>query len=142
MNENTQKGGTVNALSLEETKTTDLNLAAALMSVGFKPLCPPFTVKRPNHPGSWQQFTFGAVSECGNYRAKNLVEYWRGGEVWIRQNSDHPFAYTMAALLQKVYLVDGIKRSEDVALVQRGKSVAMLPMNASLACEETILGQS
>lgn len=135
------KGNSASAMSLDgETKTTDIRLAGALMSMGIRPTGPAFTVKKPNRPGSWRQFTFPDVSECGKFRTKELIRFWRGGEDWIEQNPDHPFAYTMAGLLQHKYIVDGLKRQEDVALVRRGSSVAMLPMDASAECERKILG--
>ena len=42
------EGNRASAMSLDgETRTTDIGLAAALMSVGFRPSAPPFMVKNP-----------------------------------------------------------------------------------------------
>lgn len=135
------KGNSAGAMSLDgETKTTDIRLAAALMCVGVRPSGPVFTVKKPNRPGSWMQFTFPAVSECGKFRVKELTGYWRQGVKFIEAQPDHAWSYVMAAMLQHKAIIDGIKDAEDVAFIRDGMSAAMLPMNASAACERTILG--
>lgn len=128
-------------LSLDEKKTTDIRLAAALMCVGFKPNCAPFSIVRPDKPGRWMQFTFNEISDCGNHRASELIGYWREGVKFIDRCPDHAFAYVMAALLQHKAMIDGIKASEDVAFIREGLSVAMLPMNATAETERKILGR-
>ena len=132
--------GVIN-LDKDETKTTDIRLAAALMCIGIEPCCPPFTVVHPNRPGSWVQFTFPEKSACGKFRVKELLGYWHEGTKFIDRCPDHAFAYVMAALLQHKAIIDGIKNSEDVAFIREGLSIAMLPMNATPECERRILGR-
>ena len=130
------------AFSLDnETRTTDIRLAAALMCVGIEPCSPPFTIKRPDRPGSWMQFTFPARSEDGRFSVKELLGYWHEGIAFIDRCPDHAFAYVMAALLQHRAIVEGLKSAEDVAFIRKGLSVAMLPMNATAECERRILGK-
>ena len=130
------------SLSLDnETRTTDIRLAAALMCVGFKPTTAPFTVTRPDRRGSWMQFTFNATSDCGQHRAADLIGFWREGVKFIDRCPDHAFSYVMAALLQHRAIVNGLKDAEDVAFIRQGLSVAMLPMNATAECERRILGK-
>ena len=130
------------SLSLDdETRTTDIRLAAALMCVGFKLTSPPFTVTRADRRGSWMQFTFNAVSDCGQHRAAELIGFWHEGLKFIDRQPDHAFAYVMAALLQHKAIIDGLKDAEDVAFIRQGLSVAMLPMDATAECERRILGK-
>ncbi len=130
------------SLSLDnKTKTTDIRLAAALMCVGFRPTSEPFTIVRPDRPGSWMQFTFNEISDCGKFRAADLIKYWHQGVKFIDEYPDHAFAYVMAALLQHKAIIDGLKDAEDVAFIRNGLSVAMLPMNATAECERRVLGR-
>ena len=136
------RNNSASSLSLDnETRTTDIRLAAALMCVGFKPTSPPFTVKRPDRAGSWMQFTFNATSECGQHRAAELIGFWKEGLKFIDRKPDHAFAYVMAALLQHRAIITGLKEAEDVAFIRQGLSVAMLPMNATAECERKTLGR-
>ena len=138
----TMRNNKGSSLSLDnETRTTDIRLAAALMCVGFKPTSAPFTIKRPGRPGSWMQFTFNEMSDCGKFRAADLIGHWHEGVKFIDKYPDHAFSYVMAALLQHKAIIDGLKDSEDVAFIRKGLSIAMLPMNATAECERQILGR-
>lgn len=124
-------------------ETRDVRLAAALMAVGVKPEGsePVHVITRADRGGEAVQFVFPPKSEDGKYETAMLVKAWREGFEWVRKNPDHPFAYAMAAMANHRALLDWVKSAERQVMVMRGKSVGMLPLNASAALEEKILGR-
>ncbi|MGJ8677225.1 MAG: hypothetical protein ACSHX0_06890 [Akkermansiaceae bacterium] len=129
--------------SASENKTDDVRLAAALLTVGVSPLFKQvgLSVVSAIRPGNWQEFYFEAVSRCGRYQTGGLIAAWREGLGWIDKNPDHPFAYAMASQANHRDLRRYLAKGDEMAFLTKGRSVAMLPMNASAAMEEKILGK-
>lgn len=124
-------------------KTEDIRLAAALLAVGVKPQFQDvgFKLVRPDRPGNWQEFYFEPRSACGKYETKALMDAWSEGLAWIEKNPEHPFAYIMAAMMNHRDLRARFQSKADFAFMQKGKSVALIPMDASARLEERILGK-
>ena len=123
-------------------KTDDVRLAAALLAVGVAPQFKQvgLQVVRADRPGNWQEFFFESVSDNGKWQTRDLVNAWREGMSWIDKNPDHPFAYIMAAMANHRDLGRYLSNGNEMAFLKKGKSVAMLPMNASASIEADILG--
>jgi hypothetical protein len=123
--------------------TRDIRLAACLMAVGIAPKGaePVRVVTRADRPGESLQFFFDEASPDGRLITRELVAHWREGLDWIERNPEHPFAYVMAASMNHLCLLDYVKSASRQVYLRRGRSVAMLPLNASARLEEEILGQ-
>ena len=127
----------------EDFDTRDSHLAAALMAVGVRPIGrePVRVMTFADRPGESFQFYFQGKTECGKYNTRTLLAAWIEGLPWIEKNPDHPFAHAMACALNYKNLMLYVKRAERQVFLQRGKSVAVLPANASAGLEEQILGR-
>lgn len=127
----------------EEFDTRDSHLAAALMAIGIAPCgAEPVTVVTfADRPGESFQFTLSGVSACGRYKTRDMLAAWREGEAWIDRHPEHPFAYAMACAKNYAAILRYIKRAERQVWLQRGRSIAMLPLNASAELEARILGR-
>lgn len=126
----------------DPVETRDINLVAALMAVGFKPdgMAPVRIITHANQTGQKYNFTIPEVSECGKYKARDLIKAWKLGPEWVAKNPEHPFAYAMATTANHRNLVRRLRKGERQVFMQCGRSVAMLPENASAGLEEKILG--
>lgn len=124
-------------------ETRDVRLAAALMAVGIPPLGsePVRIITHPHRSGSPKQFVLAPRSECGKYATAALVKAWRDGLAWIEKNPDHPFAYAMAAMQNHRDLLDYVKSAVPKVFLRSGRSIGMLPLDASSELEEKILGK-
>jgi hypothetical protein len=91
--------------------------------------------------GSTYQFYFKPLSDCGKFRTRELLGYWAQGNEWIEKNPNHPFAYAIAAVKNYRGLLDFINKKVPYGWVSRGKSFAMLPLDASSETQEIILGR-
>jgi len=125
-----------------EARTDDVRLAAALLAIGVPPIFGRVGIQvvRPDRPGNWQEFFFESTTRCGKYQTQVLMAAWEKGLEWIEANGDHPWAYIMAAMANHRDLGAYLRRGNEFAFLRKGRSVAMLPMNASKQCEEKILG--
>ena len=124
-------------------ETRDVRLAASLMAVGIRPAGaePVRIITQANRSGEARQFYFEEVSECGAHKTRALVAAWREGLAWIEANENHPFAAAMAAHMNHRDLLDYVKGGVAQVVMQKGKAVAMLPVNASADLEAKILGR-
>lgn len=123
-------------------KTDDVRLAAALLAMGVAPEFKQVGMKvvRLDRPGNWQEFFFEPKSACGKWSTKDLLDAWHEGLPWIEKHPDHPFAYIMAAMANHRDLGRYLARGNEFAFLRKGRSVAMLPTDASAGLEEKILG--
>lgn len=123
-------------------QTDDVRLAAALLAIGIAPKFEKVALQivRPGRPGNWQEFFFEDKSRCGKWSTRELMAAWREGLPWIERNPEHPFSYIMAAMANHRDLTAYLTRGNEFAFLRKGRSVAMLPMNASAALEGKILG--
>lgn len=131
-----------NDFSADPLETADINLVAALMAVGFEPLgmSPVRVITKASRGGQDYNFSMPEVSACGKYHVRELIKAWKAGREWVEKNPDHPFAYAMATTANHRALVRRLRHGERQVFMQSGKSVAMLPENASQGLEEKILG--
>lgn len=147
MSENLRNGGPVVSLGGEKSEanfdTRDSYLAAALMALGIEPVGqePCRIITREHLSGETFQFYFKPVSNCGKFRTRDMLAAWVEGEDWVEKNPEHPFAYAMAAVKNYGSLIRFIKSRAPYGWVSHGKSIAMLPLDASSNLQEKILGR-
>jgi len=123
-------------------QTDDIRLAAALLAIGVAPKFERVGIQivRPGRPGNWQEFFFESRTRCGKWSTQELMAGWAQGLPWIEKNPEHPWSYIMAALANHRDLTTYLRRGNEFAFLKKGRSVAMLPMNASAGLEAQILG--
>ena len=119
--------------------TQDARLAGALLAMGFAPKGPPVRLVRADRPGDWLEWQFSGVSECGRWKAVELLEGWRGGASWVEKNPDHPFAYVMAAHKNHMWIVDKLRSGNKHHLLKSGKSLVLIGEEASLKTQDKLL---
>lgn len=126
----------------ENFDTRDSILAAALMAMGVEPveMEPCRIITREHLSGSVYQFFFKPVSNCGKYRTRELLKHWQDKENFVKENPDHPFSFCMAAAKNYRVLLDLVNKQVPSGWVSRGRSIAMLPLNASNELQEKLLG--
>lgn len=145
--QNLKRGGPVVSMGGNSDEanfdTRDSLLAGALMALGVEPvdLEPVRIITREHLSGSTYQFYFKPLSNCGKWRTRELLGYWSQGNEWIKKNQEHPFAYAIAAVKNYRGLLDFINKKVPYGWVSRGKSFAMLPLDASNETQEIILGR-
>lgn len=147
MSERANQGGGASGQSIVTAdavrKTDDIRLAAALLAMGVAPLFHKvgMTISKPNRPGNWTEFFFEPKTRDGKWSTADLMRCWAGGNEWIERNPDHPFAYVMAAMANHRDLIAHFKSDQEFVFLTKGRSVAMLPSNASAGLEARILGK-
>jgi hypothetical protein len=121
------------------TATSNTALAAALSAVGISLAEKPFVrVVGDGIRGERVVWFFEPQSPCGKYRTSDLISAWSDND-WHRINSEHPFAYIKAALMNRESLVTKIKQDVPLACISRGGKFAFLPLDASPSTEEQFL---
>lgn len=123
--------------------TRDIYLVAALLTMDVRPVDaePVRIITREHRAGENYQFYLEARSRDGKYRTRDLLKFWIEGESWVERNPDHPFAYAMAMALNLRGIHKFVKEKAPHVFLQRGKGVALLPLDASAGLEEKILGR-
>lgn len=125
---------------------TDINLAAALLSVGIPP-APKFELKlQGDH--DFTGFHFREASTDGEFSFKECVEAWdqearstKKEEDFSHLNPDHPMSYLMCFSENKRWLHDYVKRRAGKVVISRGKSFAVINPFAPRAQQAIILNQ-
>lgn len=121
-------------------ETNDLSLAAALAAVGI-----PFSeetpfVKTKTVNGETYKFFFQEGSPCGTYRTGFLVGAWNDEQFHLN-NPEHPFAYIKCAFNNRNGLLDVVKKSQDLVVIERNGKIAIISKNASDDLKEKIFSQ-
>jgi len=124
--------------------TYDVRLASALLAMGIHPAGGTKATMRvldANGRLPKREIFLQGVSDCGRYNTRELISAWREGLEWIRKNDEHPFAYVMASMMNHRDMLEGFRNEAKFVFLQKGKSVAMLPSDASAKLEESVLGE-
>lgn len=127
----------------EDFDTRDLYLVAALMTMGVDPVGaePVRIVAREHRAGENYQFFFKPTTSDGKFRTRELLKLWIRGEEFVKAEPNHPFADCVAFALNMKSVMKYVKGRAPYVFLRRGKSVAMLPIDASAELEEQILGR-
>jgi len=123
--------------ALVGTNTADINLVASLSAMGIGG-----ETGAVSHNGEITRvYAMDAVSLDGKHKTKDLVNAWRGGDRWIKENPEHPFAYIMSAMKCRKRLLDGIKQDLPLERVSSGESHAFMHPNCSAEDEAKLLAE-
>ena len=124
----------------EGLETSDLNLAACLVSMGFEMEAGAVKIVRPDRPSENVNFTFKSRSRCGKFSVADMVTKWRAGAAFIEKEPEHKLAYTMAALSNRAKLLDLVKGMRRHHVLRDGKQVVVISDAASLETQRKLLG--
>lgn len=125
--------------SSPENATRDLRLIAAITSMGVPlgtPPCMPIVDAQGRE--RWQ-FWMGTHTVDGKYSTKQLIGFWHD-ENFITNNPEHPFAYIRASLQNHKNLSEAVKGIRPLAQIIKGRSVALIHVDAPEKTQELILG--
>ncbi len=109
------------------------DMVSALLTLGI-PLNPEFGIRdyrevidgKPTRTVVW---TLEATSREGTYDTATLIENWKDPK-WCAENSDHPLVYIKRAFENHHRMVEHIKTSVPIAMVRKGKHIALIPYDA------------
>jgi hypothetical protein len=76
--------------------TGDINLAAALATMGIQPdPAQPIELIARDNGRDYTRFHFSQASRCGKYEVTSLGHAWNNSEVWRQENGPNPFSTLM-----------------------------------------------
>lgn len=112
-------------------KTLDLELAAALTTLGFE--CRGMQrLKSADIPqaGEVCYWQFDTVSEDGRYTIEQVLAAWQN-DTWLTDPAnDDPLAHIIIAFRNRQRLLDWVKKSAAMVAVKTGNRWAFVPENA------------
>lgn len=122
-------------------KVQNLSLAAALLAIGvpFDDNTPFVTTKKLDG-GSETLFFFKDCSMCGKYSTLQLINDWNDAEFHIH-NPEHPWAYISCAFKNRDGLLDQVKKSAEVVIIEKNGKLAVISKDASLDTQKKIISQ-
>ena len=121
------------------TATQDTKLLAALTAMGIPLGNPPCLPTFDAHGRERWQYNLGNETIDGKYTTRQLLAFWADAN-FIANNPDHPFAYVCACLKNYRALQDAIKDIRPLAQVKKGRSIALIHVDAPDRTQELILG--
>jgi hypothetical protein len=121
-------------------ETNDLAMAAALAALGI-----PFKDKEPfikvrTARGEQYQFFFEKVSACGKFKTNDLMRAWNDDK-FHDKNPEHPFAYIKCAFKNRDGLLDVVKKSVGMVMIEKNGKIAIISENASKELKDKIFSQ-
>jgi hypothetical protein len=122
-------------------KVQNLSLAAALLAIGipFDEATPFITTKKLDG-SSETLFFFKDVSMCGQYGTLQMINAWNDPNFHIN-NPEHPFAYISCAFKNRDGLLDKVKQSADMVVIEKNGKLAVISKSASLETQNKVFSQ-
>lgn len=102
----------------------DINLAAALATMGVKPASVPFS-KTVRGERDYFTFYFQPEDEKGEFKTKELVDAWFDDE-FVTQLPEHPFSYIKQFNANRMTLLKIVKEAPTTAVVERNGRIALV----------------
>jgi hypothetical protein len=122
-------------------KVQNLSLAAALLAIGipFDEATPFMTTKKLDG-SSETLFFFKETSMCGQYGTLQMINAWNDSSFHIN-NPEHPFAYIACAFKNRDGLLDKVKQSADMVVIEKNGKLAVISKAASLETQNKVFSQ-
>ena len=119
----------------------DPNLACSLWTNGV-PLDPenPSQKVKSDH-GDFFRWNFMPRTFDGKRSTEEMIAAWSAGDAHRIKFPEDGMSYCMAFSRNRVHMLDWIHRQVPQVLIQSGKQVVLIDENASLRCQEMILGR-
>lgn len=118
-----------------------MSLAAALLAIGipFDEATPFITTKKLDG-SSETLFFFKETSMCGQYSTLQMINAWTDNDFHIN-NPEHPFAYIACAFKNRDGLLDKVKQSADMVVIEKNGKLAVISKNASEDTQHKVFSQ-
>jgi hypothetical protein len=131
----------INEVDTDPLQSPNTIMMVCLLTLGI-PLAEPFKDTRELLPnGSKRRETIWVLkekSECGQYDTSEMVRAWHDPD-WVKNNPEHPLAYMKLAFENHTRAVDHLKRDVPLALIRKGKKIALIPFNADAKTKNGLL---
>lgn len=120
------------------------NMVAALTALGI-PLdsdCP-YQETRERIDGREQRvvtWVLKPTSVCGRFETQAMLKAW-DDEGFARANPEHPFSYIKQAFENRTRMARTAAAQVPLALIRKGKRIALIPFDASPERREHLLSQ-
>jgi len=115
----------------EYSFTRDTKLAAALVSMGIEFHTQAFQYIEKEDGSRYCQWQFKTRSEDGRFSTKSLMDAWHE-DGWHDKNSEHPFAYCIAALRNREFLLDILKDQNPTLVIKHDDKTWYVPKNGDV----------
>jgi len=117
----------------DPVNSPNTEMVAALVTLGV-PLyaAQPFLETREIAEGQEKRIVtwcLGTITSDGRFKTRELIQWWKD-EAWFAINPEHPLAYAKAAVANHQRLVAAVKTSVPLALVRKGRKLALIPFDA------------
>ena len=123
-----------------ESRTT--RMIAALTALGIPLDCDcPFQETRELVDGKEQRVVTWALtpaSTCARFDTQSMIRAWNE-PAFVRNNPEHPFAYIKQAFENDAQIVGSISAQAPLALIRKGRRIALIPMDATPERREELL---
>ncbi len=81
-----------------------------------------------------------SISVCGQFETQKMIDAWNE-KTFCHDNPEHPMAYIKQAFVNHSRLTQAMQTQPPIALIRRGKRLALIPFDASSARREELLAQ-
>jgi len=125
---------TITDVNADPLSSPNSIMVAALLTLGI-PLHPEHGIREfrevvDGKPVRTIMWTLQPQSIGGDYDTVEAISNWQNA-IWLEANPNHPLTFIKRAFDNHTRMVSHIKTSVPLAMVRRGKKVALIPMNAS-----------
>jgi len=121
-------------------ETSDLNLTAALLALGIPASEETPFVKIKTVKGEQYKFFLQESSICGKYKTGEMMIAWND-PAFADNNPEHPLAYIKCANSNREGLLDVVKQSVELIVIEKNGKMAIINKGASKEFQDKIFSQ-
>ena len=122
------------------SRTSQLIAALAALGIPLDANCP-YQETRELVDDREQRVVTWAIkpeSACERFVTQAMIRAWNDAE-FVRNNPEHPFSYIKAAFENHARILESIASQAPLALIRKGKRMALIPMDATPERREELL---
>jgi hypothetical protein len=122
------------------SRTTQLITALTVLGISLDADCP-YQETREMVDGHEQRvvtWVLKPVSDCMRFDTQEMIRAWNDPE-FVRANPEHPFSYIKQTFENHAQIVAGVSAQAPLALIRKGKRIALIPMDATPERREELL---
>ena len=127
---------------IDRVQVSDKNLYACLLTMGVLPFSSDH-IRKLRGDTSYDVFEFELTTQCGKYKTDELARIfetaWHDGGKWFEENPNHPFAYAMLSLWNRIKVQEAFQHHKPSIFIQKGASVAMIDPLVKESSQQEIL---
>jgi hypothetical protein len=122
------------------SRTTQLITALTVLGISLDADCPYQETREMVESCEQRVVTWvlKPVSDCMRFDTQEMILAWNDPE-FVRCNPEHPFSYIKQTFENHAQIVAGIGAQAPLALIRKGKRIALIPMDATPERREELL---